>query len=237
MAWTRFHPLTRITIVLALVLALASLAGWERVGNALANFSPGGTFETRCAELPSSEVEVELKPLVVRENRNEPFEALARMTRDRSLQHRTIGVTQANFGHRSTVDMKGVEDRYNHRACVRPRVRVELFVQPLIVYVASEYATDPCRARVIREHEDRHVQVFATFARESAGQLATDLARVIGRGPHFGMTLEDAQHGVDRRIGDALATFMREAERTLSERQASVDTPDEYQRVGAACTG
>lgn len=236
MSWTAFHPLSRIAIVVCVIVGGASLAGWERVGNALANFSPGGSFDSRCAELPASVVDVELRPLTIDENRSEPFVSLARMTRDLSATHRTIGVTQANFGHRSVVDSKGIEDRKNHRACVRPRVHVELFVQPLTVYVASEYAADPCRARVIREHEERHVDVFRHFARESAGRLSADLSRVVGQAPHYAMTLADAQRDLDRRLADALSAFMRDAERTLAERQASVDTPAEYERVGNACS-
>jgi hypothetical protein len=235
MAWTRFHPLTRIAIAVATILVLASLAGWERVGNALAHFSPGGTFESRCSELPASSIDVQVQPLVVTENRGEPFAALAALTRDRSVEHRTIGVTHANFGHRSTVDVKGLEDRRQARACVRPRVTVELFVQPITVYIASEYASDPCRARVIREHEQRHVDVFAAFARESAERLSADLSRLVGPAPYFDDSIEEAQRRLDRRIGDALAAFMRDAERTLAERQAEVDTPAEYRRVGGAC--
>lgn len=235
MSWTTFHPLTRIAIVLFVILGGASLAGWDRVGNALANFTPGGSFESRCAELPPSAVDVALVPLAVQENTSEPFASLARMTRDLSPTHRTIGVTQANFGHRSVVDSKGIEDRQNHRACVRPRVRVELFVQPLTVYIASEYAGDPCRSHAIREHEARHVDVFSSFARESALRLSADLSHALGAAPHYGMTLDEAQRSVDRRLSDALSTFMRDAERTLADRQASVDTPEEYARVGSAC--
>ena len=236
MSWTAFHPLTRIAIVLCAIVATASLAGWDRVGNALAHFSPRGSFDDRCAELPASAVDVALQPFSVHENRSEPFVSLARLTRDVSASHRTVGVTQANFGHRSVVDSKGIEDRQNLRACLRPRVHVELFVQPLTVYIASEYAADPCRARVIREHEERHVQVFREFARESAARLQADLDRVVGQSPHYGMTLEEAQRTIDRRLGDALSSFMRDAERTLAERQASVDTPEEYARVGNACS-
>jgi len=235
MSWTAFHPLTRIAIVLCVIFATASLAGWDRVGNALANMSPRGSFDNRCAELPANAIDVELRPLTVHEDRSEPFVSLARMTRDASPGHRTVGVTQANFGHRSVVDSKGIEDRQNLRACLRPRVHVELFVQPLTVYIASEYAADPCRSRVIREHEERHVQVFREFAREAAARLSADLARSVGNAPHFAMTLEEAQRDVDRRLAETLATFMRDAERTLAERQASVDTPAEYQRVGNAC--
>jgi hypothetical protein len=235
MTWTRFHPLTRIAVVAGTVVAGASFTGWERVGNALAHVSPGGSFESRCERLPASSVEVVLQPLAVTENRTEPFASLARLTVDASPDHRTIGVTQARFGHRSTVEVSGLEDRRGARACARPRVTVELFVQPITVYIASEYAHDPCRVQAIREHEQRHVDVFEAFARDAAKRLPRELSAAIGDRPSYQMSLGEAQRHLDRRIGDALSVFMRDAERTLAQRQADVDTPQEYQRVNAAC--
>lgn len=235
MSWLRFHPLTRITIVVAAILGAALFTGWERVGEALANISPGGSFEERCASLPPSGVHVALQPFGITENTTLPFSALTRISEGPSPVHRTIGLTQANFGHRSSIEVKGLEDRMGVRACLRPRVQVELFVKQLTVYVAREYASDPCRARTIREHEQRHVEVYTSYAQEAVEQLRGQIASIIGPAPHFAASLGEAQHRLDRRIEQALEAFMRDSERTLAERQALVDTPEEYARVSSAC--
>jgi hypothetical protein len=235
MSWVRFHPLTRITIVVAVIIGAALSTGMERVGDALANISPGGSFEDRCRQLPESGVQVGLQPFSVKENLTLPFSALTQINDGSSLTHRTIGLTRANFGHRSSIDVKGLEDRTGHRACVRPRVQVDLFLRPMTVFVASEYAADPCRARTIREHEQRHVDVYVGYARESVDRLASRLSEIVGDAPHFASTVNEAQHRIDRRIEDALESFMRESERTLAARQAEVDTPEEYARVTGAC--
>jgi hypothetical protein len=235
MAWCRFHPLSRITIAVATVLILASFTGWQRVGDALAEFSPGGSFESRCGGLPMNEVAVALAPLALTEDRDTPFAALTKISEGPSPAHRTIGLTRANFGHRSTIEFKGLDDRNRGRACVRPRVNVELFIRPLTVYVAREYSGDPCRSRVIREHEQRHVDVYAAYASEAAQRLAGELDAAIGNAPHFGDTIADAQRRVDRRIADALTSFLRDTERVLAARQGAVDTPEEYERVRTAC--
>lgn len=235
MSWVRFHPLTRITIVVAAILGVALFTGIERVGEALANISPGGSFEERCKDLPVSSVQVGLKPFSVAENRTVPFSELTQISEGPSPAHRTIGLTRANFGHRSSIDVKGVEDRAGHRACVRPRVSVELFLRPMTVYVAREYADDPCRARTIRAHEQRHVDVYARYANEAVGPLTGQLRDVVGSAPHYASTVAEAQHGLDRRIESTLEAFMRESERALAARQAQVDTPEEYARVTGAC--
>jgi hypothetical protein len=234
-SWIRFHPVSRIVIGVATVLILVLLSGVERVGSALAHFSPGGTFEAQCEALPASAVGVSVVPHHVVENHATPFDVLTRLSEGPSPDHRTIGLTLANFGHRSTFEVKGLEDRRGGRACVRPQVSVELFVKPLTVYVAREYSGDPCKVRVIREHEERHVEVYAAFAQEAAQLLRTDLQRVVGAQPYFADDVQEAQREVDRRVGAALDGFMREAQRTLAERQALIDTPEEYERVRSSC--
>lgn len=234
-AWVRFHPVSRVLIGVASVLILVLFTGVDRIGDALASFSPAGSFEARCGELPPAAIDVDVLPHRVIENRATPFDALTRLSEGPSPDHRTIGLTLANFGHRSTFEVKGLEDRRGARACVRPQITVQLYLKPLTVYVASEYSGDPCRARVIREHEERHVAVYAQFAQEAARQLSFDLKRTIGPEPLFAPDIAEAQRLVDRRLAQTLDGFMREAQRTLAERQARIDTPEEYERVRTAC--
>jgi hypothetical protein len=237
MRWTRFHPISRIAIVLALVLSAASFTGWERVGIALATIHPAGSFDARCEALPANEVAVTVLPIEVREDRATSVATLTGMWGEAAEQtHRTIGLTRARFGHRSTVEVKGIEDRNGMRACVRPRVAVELYLQPLTVYVAREYAADPCRSDVIRGHEERHVAVYREFVNDAAPRLSRELAGVVGDRTFRGSTILEAQRSIDRRIGETLVRFMRDAEASLAERQAQVDTPEEYARVQNACS-
>src|SRR5688572_23984494 len=115
-SWIRFHPLTRIIIVAATVVGLALVAGVERVGDALASMTPGGSFDDRCARLPNAGVHVSLLPFSVVENTTTPFATLTRMSDDPAATHRTIGLTHASFAHRSSIEVKGLEDRASHRA-------------------------------------------------------------------------------------------------------------------------
>jgi len=237
MSWTRFHPVTRIAVALGAILSIASISGWERVGEALAHFSPAGGFESRCEGLPPSTVRITMSAPNVAENDVVPAEVLKRMSDSPNEAMRTIGLTQAKFGHRSTLEVKGIEDRLGARACVRQAVAVELFVAPMTVYVAREYSGDPCRARVIREHEQRHVDTYVAFARESIPRLKDDIERALGSTPQYGYTVAETQRRLDRRLGVALASFMRDSERTLAARQAAIDSPQEYERIRVACAG
>lgn len=235
MSWVSFHPLTRITIVVAAILVGAMLTGVERVGEALASISPRGSFDERCEKLPPGSVVVKFSPFSVSENQLFPASTLTRMSENPSPLQRTIGLTRATLGHRSEFNVQGLEDRVGHRACVRPRIHVELLVREVTVYVAQEYASDPCRARTIREHEQQHVDVYAAYAAEAVGHLQDRLHAVIGAAPVFATTVGEAQQRLDRRIEQSLEAFMRESEATLAARQARIDTPEEYARVTNAC--
>jgi hypothetical protein len=103
------------------------------------------------------------------------------------------------------------------------------------VYVAREYSDDPCRSRVIREHEERHVAVYTAYAAEAAQQLRSDLERALGTQPLYAASITEAQRSIDRKLGGTLEGFMREAHRTLAERQSRIDTVEEYERVRTAC--
>lgn len=233
--WTRFHPLSRVIIGVATVLILVLFAGVERVGSALAHFSPGGTFDEQCARLPPSSFTVNVAPHSVIENGSISFDALSRMHGGSNAFERTIGLTLANFGHRSTFEVRGLEDRRGARACVRPQVSVELYLKPLTVYVAREYSGNPCKALVIREHEQKHVEVYASFVQEAPDRLRSELEQAVGREPLVAADVAEAQRSVDRRLASTLATFMRDAERVLAERHARIDTPQEYERVRSSC--
>jgi hypothetical protein len=235
MSWTRFHPATRIAVAVGAILSIASFTGWERVGEALAHFSPAGSFESRCEDLPPSAISITVQLPTVAENRTVSTTVLTGMSESPVEALRTIGLTKARFGHRSTLEVKGLEDRMGARACVRPSVSVELFLAPMTVYVAREYSDDPCRTRVIREHEQRHVDTYVAFARESVPRLRGELTRALGTAPQYGFTVGEAQSTLDRRLGDALTSFMRSAESTLATRQAAIDTQEEYERIRLAC--
>jgi hypothetical protein len=235
MAWTRFHPLTRILVVAGTIIGLALLSGGERVGEAVAHFSPGGSFADRCDALGAAEIDVSYVPTPLVENRRLGVEALTRLSESTTPDQRTVGLTRAHFGHRAQVDLKGIEDRRGARACIRPEVRVEVFLAPLTVYVASEYAGDPCRAQAIREHEQKHVATYEAYVHEALPRLRGELARALGSTAAQGDSIEEARHRIDRQLNRALAEFMQQSERTLAQRQAAIDTPAEYERLRLAC--
>jgi hypothetical protein len=221
----------------AIILSAAALvtAGCDRVAPTLAKLNPLRSFESRCAALAPSSYEVRVADAPIAEDRTRSFESLARMSTSTSPNHRTVGLTQARFTHRSSLAVNGIEDRSSGRVCARPSVSVELSLAPMTVYIAQAYRDDPCREPLIVAHEQRHVDVYRTYVGEAAAALRSELPRRLGTGLVQAPSMTAAQAQVDTALAATLAEFMQESERILEERNAVIDTPEEYLRISLAC--
>jgi hypothetical protein len=109
-------------------------------------------------------------------------------------------------------------------------------MQPVIVYVASELAAQPCQHDVMLSHEMKHVEVFREALEVAARDLARDFPVAIGVQLRQARNHDELQQRFVVSLRSYLAQFMRDRERMLDESQAAVDSPEEYARVSAACT-
>lgn len=219
--------------LLAAVL-LAAAPGCGR-GSGAPGISVFASFETRCENLPASPVVVVTVPVEAREDYSLAYVELASLADASSPRHRTVGLTQAKFGYRSTLEFEGIEDPRRGRACARARVRVEVTTAPMTVYVAREYRGDRCRERIIVEHERRHVAVFETYATESAQRLESELNARVGSRIRYASTMAEAQAATKAEISEALDAFMVRARSDLAARHAEIDTRDEYEKLVRVC--
>jgi len=227
----------RRSTLTAIVLAATfiTMAGCDRAAPTLAKLNPLRGFDSRCAELAPSSYRVSVADAPIAEDRTKSFESLARMGTSASPNHRTVGLTQARFSHRSSLAVNGIEDKSSGRVCARPSVTVELSLAPMTVYIAQAYRDDPCREPLIAEHERRHVDVYRTYAGEAAVRLQRELPRRLGTGLVEATSMAAAQAQVDAALAETMAEFMAESERILEERNAAIDTPEEYLRITLAC--
>jgi hypothetical protein len=222
---------------LACAAAIGAVAGCDRVaatGAALAAANPLRGFEARCEALPPAHVDVAGALGPVTERYDVAYAELSARQRQESASHRTIGLTEVELHHASTIEFTGIEDGRG-RACMRGVVRVEIAARPITVYVASEYRDDPCRKPEILAHEYRHVEVYRRYIEESAPALAAALRARIGDAPHYGTGRESVQEALDEAIKAELRRLMADGERELARRNAEVDSPGEYASLVRGC--
>ena len=217
-----------------LALALILFAGCDRIA-AFAQVNPLQSFESRCEALRRGGAEIARLPVSLREDHSRSFSELERMSEASNANHRTVGLTRAKFGYRSSLELEGLEDAKGGRACAKPLVRVDIEISGMTVYVAREYRGDACREPLILEHERKHVAVFERYAAEIAPSLERDLEARFGNRVMYGTTMAGIQQQIKRDLAAHLDAFMERARADIDRRHAQIDTPDEYEKIARVC--
>jgi hypothetical protein len=225
----------RLGVIAGLLLvAVALYIGWNRADNVLQS-NPFASFESRCDSLPTAAINVVRSTSVLTQSDALPFSKLTEMSGGSSPYHRTVGLTQARLSYVTNIQVRGIEERSSGKVCVRPTIRVDVSISPINVYVASEYRDDKCKHAAILEHEQKHVAVNNSYVTEVAPKLREELARALGARVSYASSMANGEQEIKQTVSSVLGAFMDASERELAERQAAIDTPEEYARVEAAC--
>jgi hypothetical protein len=197
--------------------------------------NPFASFETRCAKLSTPQFEVAVTPLSFERDDTRPVAELTTRSGSALATQRTMGLTTAVFGQSTDIELNLVDDRRGSRACGTPRVRVELSMQPMTVFIARELADTACERDATLSHEMKHVEVFRAVLDDAARELEREFPEVIGAELRRATSAEELQQRLVGSIRSYLARFMSDWQRALDTRQAEVDSPEEYARVADAC--
>jgi hypothetical protein len=213
----------------------AALAACDRIAAFAQSNNPLQSFDSRCANLRAGGAEVTRPAFTIREDYSRSYQDLARMSEPHAVNHRTVGLTRAKFGYRSSLELEGIEDPKTGRACAKPRVRIDIEVTGMTVYVAREYRGDACREPLVLEHEHKHVAVFERYAADVAPTLERDLAARFGNRVVYGASIGAIQDAIKRELGGHLDAFMERSRAEIDRRHAQIDTADEYEKISRVC--
>lgn len=197
--------------------------------------NPFASFESRCEALPAGELLVEAGTLTFTEDHSSSLGMLSRRGEDLPGRHRTVGLTEGKLGYESTLESKGLEERRGGRVCVRPSIHVVFSATPMTVYIAREFAEDPCRGAAIRAHEMRHVEVYRRYLAELVEAMRQALPQLFGSSVVYGADATSAQEEMRARLRNFMASFMAGRYDELRARQAEIDTPEEYASLDRRC--
>ena len=216
----------------------AGLPGCDAVTGAAQRAGVLPTFEAHCAKaLPATRVAVNALPAPYDTDFSRPYAELTRMGVEAGADERVIGLTRARMSHRATIVVAGIEEPRSRKVCVRPEIDVELSLLPLTVFVGREFRDDDCRRAAIVEHELKHVAVYRAYLDEVAGEVREEVARAYGNTVMQFASRDEAQREIEQALVGYLNPLLERTSREVKRRQATVDTPDEYARVAAACGG
>jgi hypothetical protein len=220
----------------ALSLALL-LGGCDAVTSTAAKYNPFPSFETRCEQLPASRVEVRQQAIRPVTNDTLPYRELTRLGEENLATHRILGLTKTEFRQEVALEVRGIADSGGERSCSRPHIVVDLTMTPMTVYVASELANDACGHAAVLPHEMKHVAAFREHMTDTARALEAELPQVFAQRIVKARDADGGEAQVRRALRAFLEEFITLNTAELKERNAAVDSAEEYARVSGACGG
>jgi len=225
-------------VALALIVVLTLLlGGCDAVTSTAAKYNPFLSFEARCERLPPSRIDVRQGAVRALMNDDLPYRELTRLGADNPATHRTLGLTRTEFRQEAQIEIKGLHDASGGRSCARPQIVVELTMAPVTVYVASELANNACGHSAVLEHEMKHVAAFREHLADSTRDLASELPQLFGQQIILARDGNAAEAQVRQTLQTYLREFVARNSVELKQRQAAVDSGEEYARVNGACGG
>ena len=197
--------------------------------------NPFASFESRCAQLPAPRFAVIEVPVSYSEDGSQSIDDLTLKSGDTPEMRITFGLTTANFGHKTEYVLRSVDDPGSGRTCGTPTVQVEVSMQPMMVFIADELRDAPCPRAVTFSHEMKHVAVFRQTLDDVVRDLRADLPERLGAGMRRASSQAELERQFKAAFDDYLGSFFHRWHGALTERQAAVDSPQEYTRVKNAC--
>ena len=204
------------------------------LGAALILAVDGAAARADCPSPVKPKVTVTLTHDPPREDRSLPVGTLTQMRvgpRPAAYPH-SLGLTESRVTADVALSTQGMLKSAGYCAAIGA-AEVTLHLSS-VVHIASGIAPDSCIDREVRRHEQMHLDLALTLLDTASTQVRDALAGVaaepIGTGG-----LGDADRALQARAEAAIDRAMLDFAATARERQAGLDTEEEYARVSQVC--
>lgn len=120
------------------------------------------------------------------------------------------------------------------------KIKYEIQYSPK-VYIASDFLNQGCSYSVVLMHEKRHVQAdvrtITDFIPDMRRKIQSIGDNLKPQGPYPSAAIEEAQQRFLREVHESLRPVWTELVALRRQRQAAIDTEDNYRRETATCPG
>lgn len=194
-------------------------------------------FEARCeAEVGRPSSELVAKSTGYSVDNSVSYLALTQMQKAAPGQQFVLGLTRTESHVSINSTGRILADGKRGRECMAPRLDVQLWYSPIVIYVGSEFAPGTCAYNAILAHEKRHMAAYLAHLDAVERTLRAELAARLGDKPVYAAR------------GEAFAALGRELDATwlphikaelakAEQAHAGIDTPEEYARLSKVCEG
>lgn len=194
-------------------------------------------FQVRCEDTISKTISVlSTKTNGFTINNQLPYRALTLKTGSIDGRSETLGLTVTRAQYAATMGGPILQDKVSGYECVAPRVEIKLNYSPVLIYVGNEFVPGSCAYNEILAHEQRHLQAYM----DNLARVELAVRDALGKrfeGKPLYAPSGTAMSALEHEINGTWFPFIRDQFEKGKAKQAEIDTPEEYARLGKACNG
>jgi hypothetical protein len=194
-------------------------------------------FQIRCEDTISKTVSVlSSKQNGFTINNQLPYRALTAKSGSIDGRMQTLGLTVTKGLYKASLGGPVLQDPVSGYECIAPKVEIKLNYSPVLIYVGNEFVPGSCAYQEILAHEQRHLEAYM----ENLARVELAVGRALGRrfeGKPLYAPSGTAMSALEHEINGTWFPFIRDEFEKGKVKQAAIDTPAEYARLGKACNG
>ncbi|MES2162608.1 MAG: hypothetical protein V4476_15720 [Pseudomonadota bacterium] len=194
-------------------------------------------FQIRCEDTIAKTVSVlSAKQNGYTINNQLPYRALTAKYGSIDNKMVTLGLTVTKGQY--SVDLGGqiLQAPVSGYECIAPRVELKLNYSPVLIYVGNEFAPGSCGYTAILEHEQRHLQAYMENLARVEQVVRDALNKRFEAKPLYAPS-GTAMSALEHEINGSWFPFIRDEFDKGKAKQAEIDSPEEYARLGKVCDG
>lgn len=143
-----------------------------------------------------------------------------------SLNHSTLGVTRAEPAASMALSVRTLSNG-NGQVCAVSSLQLKLGFSSFEVLLARELGTNPCRRRIVDEHEQEHVTVWRNHLRIGARLMPVALRQSLGEVAYFS-SIGEAESVLRQRADQQLASLLNRLKEGINAAHQQIDSAASY---------
>jgi hypothetical protein len=147
-----------------------------------------------------------------------------------------LGLTRTESRVSIGVDGPMLLDPASGYECVAPKVAVQLYYIPIVIFIAREFVPGSCAYQEILAHEMRHLNTYLDHLPKVESVVRAALKRRFDDKPLYAPTGQ-AKLLLEHEIDGTWMPYIRKEMARVEQLQAAIDAPKEYARLSKVCKG
>ena len=161
--------------------------------------------------------------------------------KSRHVSSHALGLTETSIVRQYAYSYKHITEYSSagRKSCIYLKSGTLTLTHKTNVFIARELEDYPCRKEKTLDHENRHVAIGKNTVEESVDDLRRELkssaSRKVPKIPLREKDIEGRMKTIQNKIMEDLRYVIKKMEEKKNERQAEIDTPENYKYESGLC--